>query len=109
MLDDSALNASLPLLKKKHEQCVQAMIHLNNKWITFNNKFKNFTIATLFRKKTSDTALYLYHNHRHLYDKATKNLQKKKVTLPFLTMSKHYAVIKDPKFSPHLVIYLRER
>jgi len=61
----------------------------------------------MFRKKDSNTTLYLYHFHQQLYDMVTKeillaiakerNLQKR-TSLPFSTLSSHYRTLKDQTF-----------
>ena len=61
----------------------------------------------MFRKKDSNTTLYLYHFHRQLYDTITKEILllitkekdlRKRTTLPFGTLSPYYHVLKDQKF-----------
>jgi len=83
------------------------MVRLSDKWTLLNNWFKNISVARMFRKKDSNTTLYLYHFHRKLYDMVTKeillaiakerNLQKRTI-LPFSTLSPHYQTLKDQTF-----------
>jgi len=61
--DSSTQNTISTLLKKKHEECIKDMIKLSDRWTIFNNKFKDVTVARMFRKKDSNTTLYLYHFH----------------------------------------------
>jgi len=72
----------------------------------------------MFRKKDSNTTLYLYHFHRHLYDMVTKEIllivtkEKdlwKRTTLPFSTLSPHYQVLKDQTFLEGLRTLLKGR
>jgi len=83
------------------------MARLNNKWTFLNNKFKDITIAKMFRKKDSNTTLYLYHFHHRLYDTITKEILlsitkekdlQKRTTLPFGTLSPYYHILKDQTF-----------
>jgi len=97
------------LLKKKHEECIKDMTRLSDKWTIFNAKFKNITIAKMFRKKDSNTTLYLYHFHCHLYNRVTKELFQEKTTLPFGTFSLHYHTLKDQVFLMGLQALLRSQ
>jgi len=109
--DFSPQTTSSTSLKKKRKECIKAMIRLNDKWTLLNNKFKDITIAKMFRKKDSNTTLYLYHFHRRLYDTITKEILslimkekdlQKRTTLPFGTLSPYYHALKDQKFLEEL-------
>jgi len=50
-------------LKKKCEECIKEMIKLSDKWTIYSARFKNTTVAKMFRKKDSNTTLYLYYFH----------------------------------------------
>jgi len=107
ILDSSPQTTSSTSLKRKHEECIKDMVQLSDKWTLLNNRFKNISVAKMFRKKNSNTTLYLYHFHRQLYDMVTKeillaiakerNLQKRTI-LPFGTLSPHYQILKDQTF-----------
>jgi len=94
------------------------MVRLNDKWTFLNNRFKNINVAKMFRKKDSNTTLYLYHFHRRLYDTITKEILllitkekdlQKRTTLPFGTLSPHYHILKDQKFLEGLRTLLQGR
>jgi len=116
--DSSPQTTSSTLLKKKREECIKDMIRLSDKWTLLNNRFKNTSVTRMFRKKDSNTTLYLYHFHRCLYDMVTKeiiltivkerNLQKKTI-LPFGTLSPHYQTLKDQTFLEGLRTFLKGR
>jgi len=116
--DSSPQTTSSTSLKKKREECIKTMIRLNDKWTLLNNKFKDIIVAKMFRKKDSNTTLYLYHFHRRLYDTITKEILslimkekdlQKRTTLPFGTLSPHYHVLKDQKFLEGLRALLQGR
>jgi len=116
--DSSPQTTSSTLLKKKHEECIKDMVRLSNKWTLLNNRFKNTSVARMFRKKDSNATLYLYHFHRQLYNMVTKeillviakerNLQKRTI-LPFSTLSPHYHILKDQTFLEGLRTLLKGR
>jgi len=71
----------------------------------------------MFRKKDSNTTLYLYHFHRRLYNMVTKKILlvitkekdlQKRTTLPFSTLSPYYQLLKDQKFLEGLQTLLKE-
>jgi len=62
-LDSSPQTTSSISLKKKREECIKDMVRLSDKWTLLNNKFKNTSVARMFRKKDSNATLYLYHFH----------------------------------------------
>jgi len=107
MPDSSLQTTSSISLKKKREECIKDMVQLSDMWTLLNNRFKNTSVARMFRKKDSNTTLYLYHFHRRLYDMVTKEILlivtkerdlQKKTTLPFSTLSPHYHTLKDQTF-----------
>jgi len=72
----------------------------------------------MFRKKDSNTTLYLYHFHRRLYDMVMKEILlaitkekdlQKRTTLPFGTLSPHYQILKDQTFLKGLRTLLKGR
>jgi len=115
-LDSSPQTTFSTSLKRKHEECIKNMVQLSNKWTLLNNRFKDTSVARMFRKKDSNTTLYLYHFHRQLYDMVTKeillaiakerNLQKRTI-LPFGTLSPYYQLLKDQTFLKGLQTLLR--
>jgi len=118
MPDSSPQTTSSTSLKRKHEECIKDMVQLSDKWTLLNNRFKNTSVARMFRKKDSNTTLYLYHFHRQLYNMVTKeillaiakerNLQKRTI-LPFGTLSPHYQTLKDQTFLEGLRTLLKSR
>ena len=72
--DSSPQTTSSTLLKKKREEYIKDMVQLSDKWTLLNNRFKNTSVARMFRKKDSNTTLYLYHFHHRLYDMVTKEI-----------------------------------
>jgi len=94
------------------------MVQLSDKWTLLNNQFKNTSVTRMFRKKDSNTTLYLYHFHHRLYNMVTKeillaivkerNLQKRTI-LPFGTLSPHYQTLKDQTFLTGLQTLLKSR
>jgi len=118
MTDSSPQTTSSISLKKKREECIKDMVRLSDKWTLLNNKFKNTSVAKIFRKKDSNATLYLYHFHQRLYDMVTKeilltiakerNLQKRTI-LPFGTLSPHYQTLKDQNFLEGLRTLLKKR
>jgi len=72
----------------------------------------------MFRKKDSNTTLYLYHFHRQLYDMVTKEILltitkekdlQKRTTLPFSILSPHYHTLKNQTFLEGLRNLLKGR
>jgi len=117
-LDSSPQTTFSTSLKKKHEECIKDMVRLSDKWTLLNNRFKNTSVTKMFRKKDSNTTLYLYHFYQRLYDMVTKeiillitkerNLQKRTI-LPFGTLSPHYQILKDQTFLEGLRTLLKNR
>jgi len=82
---------------------------LHDKWILRNQQFRNDIIANWFRKRNTDTALFLFHIFPTEYKEATLRLKRQNIPLPNPAHSPYAHLFKDKSYATILRAALKAK
>ena len=97
----SSTSFHLPNIQKpsKRTEGTNLFKKMYNNWEICNKQFKNITVASWFRKKNADTALFLLHIFPTQYKEATLRLRLQKTPLPNPAHSPYAHLFQDKNYA----------